>query len=134
MNFKFNIKPNDLQDYLKNKELYKTCLNLKAQTFIWLHHFIATCIVFGWLSDSPTFLFMSLLFAGFMVYLWYLNNNKCFMTEIHIEDCQLEPSFQLRDLVYMVYPKVLPRKIQLSLIVGVIFIYFYRIKSSLKNN
>jgi hypothetical protein len=74
-------------DYSTSKDLYKDCKNLKAQSFILMHHIVYIFTIFSWFSNNIYILFAEMILILGMFIHWKKNNNVCKWTESTQKQC-----------------------------------------------
>ena len=81
-------------------QLYLHCKDDKMfQTVLFCHHVINVYILFGWTSNDKTFLTIYVIFIICILGQWYLNKNKCFVTEYLSSKCK-DKNYVFRNLVF----------------------------------
>ena len=85
-----------LIDIVQTKK-HKLC-NFRVNTILFFHHFIWTFALLGWVWNDPILNILYLITIPIYLILWYINDDKCIMTEYIKRKCNLGDDYKLKYL------------------------------------
>lgn len=85
-----------LIDIVETKK-HKLC-NFKANMILFFHNFLWTFTLFGWVWNDPILNILYLITVPIYLVLWWLNEDKCILTEYIKRKCNLSDNYKLNYL------------------------------------
>ena len=108
----------------------KKC-SLKVNGILFFHHFIWTFALLGWVWNDPILNFCYLVTIPIYIFLWWINDDKCILTEYIKKQCNLGDDYKLNYLGDFSHSKKISRKSQKIYLISAFIFTLYRTRRQL---